>query len=254
MRILLVNDDGINAPGIRALIEGLKDTYELYVCAPVSQRSGYSHSATYFAKDLKVEERKIEGTVKAWAVDGTPADCTYLGIYAMMSRKPDLVISGINQGQNMSADLVYSGTIGAATEGLVAAVPSIAVSYCSYTDTDYSTCVKVTQRMINWYMNDMEHDYVLSINVPALPYNQLKGLRWTIPHPARDFERKLKRTQLEDHIFTIGVDGNLPEERIKPIQGTDTYEVSRGYVSLTPVGLDPTFHDRNMYLKDLPKL
>ncbi|MGM9941725.1 MAG: 5'/3'-nucleotidase SurE [Bulleidia sp.] len=254
MRILLVNDDGIDAPGIQALMTGFRDTHEVYVCAPVSQRSGYSHSATYFSRDLKVEERHIEGTVKSWAVDGTPADCAYFGIYAMMDVKPDLVISGINQGQNMGADLIYSGTIGAAAEGLVAKIPSIAVSYCSYTDTDYRAAVKVTRMMADWYMKEAEHDYVLSINVPSLPYEQLKGLRWTTPSPARDFARKLKRTQLDDKVCTIGVDGALPAETIHPLVGTDTYEVSRGYVSLTPVGLDPTFRDRNMYLKDLPEL
>lgn len=106
MKILLVNDDGINAPGILALVKQFAEKHEVYVCAPSSQRSGYSHGVTYFHGATHVQPVDIAGAVKAWAVDGTPADCSYLGIYELMDEKPDLLISGINQGQNMSADIV----------------------------------------------------------------------------------------------------------------------------------------------------
>ena len=240
MRILLVNDDGIDAPGIRALVEQFKDEHEVYVCAPASQRSGYSHGVTYFHGATHVQSRCIPGAVKAWAVDGTPADCSYLGIYELMDEKPDLLISGINQGQNMSADIVYSGTIGAACEGLIAHVPSIAVSWCSFTDTDFTTAAEVTQKAVDFFMNQSVHDYVLSVNVPALPYDEIKGVKWAWPQACRDFERPLARRYNEDGSFDIVTTEPLSPDPIKEVEGTDLYEISRGYVTLTPIGLDPS--------------
>lgn len=240
MRILLVNDDGIDAPGIRALVEQLKDKNEVYVCAPASQRSGYSHGVTYFHGATHVQPRNIPGAVKAWAVDGTPADCSYLGIYELMDEKPDLLISGINQGQNMSADIVYSGTIGAACEGLIGHVPSIAVSWCSFTDTDFTTAAKVTQKAVDFFMNQSVHDYVLSVNVPALPYEEIKGVKWAWPQPCRDFERPLARNYREDGSFDIITTEPISSDVILSLEGTDLYEVSCGYVTLTPIGLDPS--------------
>ena len=246
MRIMLVNDDGIDAPGIRALVERLKKEHEIYVCAPSEQRSGFSHGVTYFHDKTHVEERNIPGAVKAWAVDGTPADCAYLGIYALMDRKPDLLVSGINQGQNMSADIVYSGTIGAACEGLIAHVPSIAISWCSYTNTDFTTAAKVAEDAVKYYMSLDRHDYVLSVNVPPLPYEQIKGVKWAWPQACRDFERPLGKQMRKDGSFDLFVTEPLSPDNIEEIEGTDLYEVSHGFIALTPVGLDPTIRFSDM--------
>lgn len=237
MKILLTNDDGFDAPGILALANRLKRKYDVYICAPIEQKSGYSHGVTYFHTEMYGEERSISGIKKAWAIDGTPADSAYMGIYAMMNEKPDLLISGINQGQNLSADIMYSGTIGAACEGVVAGVPSIAVSYCSYKDTDFSMAAEITDKIIPLYMGLEKKDFVLSVNVPELPTEGIKGYKLTYPQKPRDFERKLI-IQKESHGFHILMGEELPPEHIEPIEGTDSYEVSRGYVSLTPIGLD----------------
>lgn len=237
MKILLTNDDGIEAEGIQALADRLKNRHEVYICAPIQQRSGYSHAVTYFHTDTYGEERVIPGIKRAWAVNGTPADCAYLGIYAMMDEKPDLLISGINQGQNMSADIMYSGTIGAACEGIVAGVPSMAVSYCSYTDRNFTVAAEIAERLIPLYMNMKNKEFVLSVNVPELTMNEIKGYKLTYPQKPRDFERKLIRNN-EEKGFRIMMGEGLPPEHIKPIENTDSYEVSRGYVSLTPIGLD----------------
>lgn len=240
MKILLVNDDGINAPGILALVKQFAEKHEVYVCAPSSQRSGYSHGVTYFHGATHVQPVGIAGAVKAWAVDGTPADCSYLGIYELMDEKPDLLISGINQGQNMSADIVYSGTIGAACEGLIAHIPSIAMSWCSFTDTDFSIAAKVAEKAVVFFMEQPDHDYVLSVNVPALPYEQIKGVKWAWPQACRDFERPLARNYREDGSFDVVTTEPLSADPILNQEGTDLYEVSSGYVTLTPIGLDPT--------------
>lgn len=243
MRILLTNDDGINAPGILQLAERLKDRYEVLIAAPMEQRSAYSHAVTYFRHETYVEEKKIEGVSKAWAIDGTPADCAYLGIYAMDERKPDLVLSGINQGQNLSADIAYSGTIGAACEAIIAGIPAIAMSYCSYTDTDFSVPAAIAEKMIPFYMGLEEKNFVLSVNVPQLPMEEIKGYRVTYPQKPRDFERKLKKTNVTVNGFCISMAEGLPPETVEEIEGTDSYEVSRGYVSLTPIGLDPSIRN-----------
>lgn len=242
MKILLVNDDGIHAPGILALVKQFAEKHEVYVCAPSSQRSGYSHGVTYFHGATHVQPVSIAGAVKAWAVDGTPADCSYLGIYELMDEKPDLLISGINQGQNMSADIVYSGTIGAACEGLIAHIPSIAMSWCSFTDTDFSTAARVAEKAVTFFMKQSVHDYVLSVNVPALSYDQIKGVKWAWPQPCRDFERPLERNYREDGSFDIVTTEPLSADPILKLEGTDLYEVSCGFVTLTPIGLDPTKH------------
>ena len=245
MKILLTNDDGIEAPGILTLADKLKENHEVYICAPIEQRSGYSHAVTYFHTNAYGEEREIPGIQKAWAVNGTPADCAYLGIYAMMDEKPDLLISGINQGQNMSADIMYSGTIGAACEGIVAGVPSMAVSYCSYTDTDFSAAAEIAEKVIPLYMSVKKKDFVLSVNVPELPLSEIKGYKLTYPQSPRNFERKLI-IRNEEKGFHILMGEDLPPEHIEPIENTDTYEVSRGYVSLTPVGLDYSHKDEQL--------
>lgn len=243
MKILLTNDDGIEAPGILALADRLKEQHEVYICAPIEQRSGYSHCVTYFHENLYGEKRTIPGIKKAWAINGTPADSAYLGIYAMMDDKPDLLISGINQGQNMSADIMYSGTIGAACEGIVAGVPSMAVSYCSYDDNDFTTAAEIAEKVIPLYMNLKKKDFVLSVNVPELPLDKIKGYKLTYPQKPRDFERKLI-VRNEEKGFRILMGEGLPPEHIEPIDHTDTYEVSKGYVSLTPVGLDLSNRDK----------
>lgn len=254
MRILLVNDDGIDAPGIRALVDGLCEEHEIYVCAPVSQRSGYSHSVTYFSKPLRVEERNVEGAVRAWAVDGTPADCAYFGIYLMDEKKPDLVISGINQGQNLSADIVYSGTVGAACEGLIAGVKSIAMSWCSYTDTDFSAAVRIAKKAIAYVESLETMDYVLSVNVPPLPYEKIKGIVWALPQKCRDFEREMKMERNDDGSYVVSTAGELPPDPVEETDGTDIYEIRKGYVTFTPVGLDPTVRNIGNIKEILPEL
>ena len=246
MRILLTNDDGIDAKGIQTLANVLKEKYEIYICAPIEQKSGYSHSVTYFHKETYVEERKMEGIKKAWTVDGTPADCAYFGIYAMMNEKPDLIISGINQGQNLAADIMYSGTIGAACEGMIAGIPAIAVSYCSYDDTNFLPSARITEKMIPVYMQLEKKDFVLSINVPKGDLEEIKGYKVTLPAKPRNFERKLVIKQNENNSMYIAMGETLPEEKIEPIDNTDSYEVKRGFVSLTPIGLDQSKKDEKI--------
>lgn len=250
MKILLANDDGIDAKGIHALIHALKEDYELYVCAPVTQRSGYSHSVTYFAKDNRFEIRNIPGVKKAWAADATPADCVYYGIYAMMDEKPDLVISGINQGENLSDDVLYSGTIGAACEALIAGIPAMAVSLCSYESDDFSASAEIACNLIPVYMQGRK-DYVMSINVPPLPYKDIKGYRICRSEKGRNYAKHVSIQSLEDHTCILHTDNTRPHMKQKVHAGSDVDAVANGYVSLTPIGLSMDYIDRSEDLHSL---
>jgi 5'-nucleotidase len=252
MKILLTNDDGIDAPGIQALVNALKDDYELYVCAPMQQRSGYSHAVTYFSGDNKAEERNIEGVKKAWAVDGTPADCAYYGIYAMNDTKPDLVISGINQGENLSYDVLYSGTIGAAEEGLVAGIPSMAISLCSFTDSHFEISADIAKRMIPGYMSDEERTkYILSINVPAGTYNDIKGYKVCGVQDGRTYIKEVVQNRQQDGSILLHVENNPHHQQDSSCVHEDDAAVRSGYVALTPICIAPYRPERLHILKQI---
>ncbi len=140
MRILITNDDGINAPGLAALAARFGKEHEVYVCAPEGQSSAASHSVLYFRKDLSVREAEIEGARQAWAADGTPADCVYLAVCGLLPELPDIILSGINKGWNVSTDCIYSGTAGAASEGMVLGFPAMAVSLATSRIVAMSFC------------------------------------------------------------------------------------------------------------------
>ena len=148
MNILIANDDGIESEGLRVLVDALRDEYDVYVAAPISQRSAFSHSVTYFYKENGAEKREIAGTKGAYAIDGTPADCTYYGINGLFGVKMDLVVSGINVGRNLASDVIYSGTVAAAGEALIHHIPGIAVSLCSYTGGDFKPAAETDHTIL----------------------------------------------------------------------------------------------------------
>ena len=152
MRILLTNDDGINAKGIHALINELNTIAEIYVVAPDSERSGTGHSITVF-DPIKAVETKIPGIKQGWLVGGTPVDCVKLAISRLINEKIDLVVSGINHGSNLGTDVLYSGTVSAAAEGVIMGCPSISVSLNSYRDdVDFDFSAQFTRRVIEAVM------------------------------------------------------------------------------------------------------
>ena len=149
MNILLTNDDGINAQGLQALKKMLSDDENLIVVAPVNEKSASSHSISLGQK-LRVEEDTVDG-IPHFSIHGTPADCVKFALSEIKEFKPDLIISGINQGANTGVSVYYSGTISAAREGVINHVPAMAVSLCSKTFTDYSAALRVTQMLVDGY-------------------------------------------------------------------------------------------------------
>ncbi|HEX3015055.1 MAG TPA: 5'/3'-nucleotidase SurE [Desulfobacteria bacterium] len=237
MRILLTNDDGILAPGIQALARQLRSVAEISVVAPDSERSATGHGIT-LRRPLMVQELDLECGGKGFAVSGTPADCVKLALQGGLVRQPDLVISGINQGQNLGTDVLYSGTVSAAIEAALLGVPGIAVSLTDYRYNDFSFAAEFTEKLCQQLAKrGLTTDTLLNINIPAVPRGQIKGSKVT----------KLSVIKY----------GNVFEERVDPQgrkyywqSGTvldDIYEedcdicaIRANQVSITPIHFDLT--------------
>lgn len=182
MHFLLTNDDGIFAPGIRALAEAFRRAgHRVSVCAPDRERSAASHSVTLGA-DLHAQRLSFEWAERAWAVDGTPADCASLGIFlAQREEAVDAVVSGINRGMNLGGACLYSGTVGAALEASMCGTQALAVSLCydphSFEPDDYGPAARVALRVAEWMpAHPLPLGVMYNLNVPHLPYDRLRGI------------------------------------------------------------------------------
>ena len=182
MRILITNDDGVNAPGLLALAEAFSSAgHNVSVCAPDRERSGASHSVT-LTQPLHARPVELPGAERAWAADGTPADCARLGLYLLRGEGVDLVISGINRGMNQGGACVYSGTVAAALEAAMSGTQALAVSLCTAAfggsdDNDYAPAARVALRVAEWLREHPQpRGVILSLNVPLLPYEEIRGI------------------------------------------------------------------------------
>lgn len=176
-KILVTNDDGIYAPGIYALYESMKEIGEAYVVAPDYERSAVGHAIT-ISDPLRVLEVERNGNFFGWAVNGTPADCVKLAAKAILNFKPDLVVSGINKGPNTAINVIYSGTVSAATEGTIMGIPSIAFSITSFKKTDFNLASLIAKKIAALVLeNGLPPDTLLNVNIPPLPKEEIKGIK-----------------------------------------------------------------------------
>ena len=233
MRILLSNDDGYLAPGLRALYEALKDTEELTIVAPDRDHSGASNSLT-LQKPLSVRT-SADGF---YYVDGTPTDCVHLAITGLMEKEPDMVIAGINNGANLGDDVIYSGTVAAATEGRFLGLPAMAVSMASHDPQFYDTAAQVVRDLL---VRIKEHtlpaDTILNINVPDIPYEDLRGMQATRLGKRHKSESVIRQqSPYGQEIFWVGPAGQ--EQDAGP--GTDFHAIKKHYVSVSPLEIDLT--------------
>lgn len=239
MRILISNDDGIWAPGIRALVEALSSLGEIFIVAPDRERSATGHGITVHWP-LKVDKVDfgISG-VKAWAVEGTPADCVKLGIEVLTGdKRPDVVVSGINNGPNLGTDILYSGTVSAAIEAIINEVPGIAVSLASYHPNDFSVTGRIAALMVEKLLeNGISEDTILNVNVPALAFEEIKGIKVTRLGQRRYQNAFHERRDPRGRIYYWI--GGEPID-LDASQDTDIWAIESGYVSVTPVHFDLT--------------
>ena len=235
MRILLSNDDGYQAPGLAALAEALRDLATIDVVAPERNRSGASNSLT-----LEMPIRAVSMPNGFISVDGTPTDCVHLAITGLLDEEPDMVIAGINSGANMGDDVLYSGTVAAATEGRFLGFPAIAVSMASHNPDHYAAGARVATNLVERLKrHPLPADTILNVNVPDVPYASLKGIQATRLGHRHKAEPVIKsRDPRGKTIYWVGPAG--PEQDAGP--GTDFHAVRNGYVSVTPLQEDLTRH------------
>ena len=236
MRILISNDDGYQAPGIRALAAALSAHGEVTVVAPDRDRSGASNSLT-----LDSPIRAVTLPDGFIGVDGTPTDCVHLAITGLLEDEPDIVISGINAGANMGDDVLYSGTVAAAMEGRFLGLPAIAVSMASHRPQHYETAARVACELLLRLCRDpLPADTILNVNVPDLPYEELSGFEATRLGHRHKAEPVIRAQDPRGRaIYWVGPAG--AEQDAGP--GTDFHAVRQGYVSITPIQVDLTRYD-----------
>lgn len=232
MKILISNDDGYLAPGIIALANALAPIAEIVVVAPDSNRSGSSNSLT-LERPLSV----FRAENGFYFVNGTPTDCVHVALTGVLSYKPDLVVSGINQGQNMGDDTLYSGTVAAATEGYLFGIPSIAFSQVQKGWEHLAAAARVAREIVERKFDALPKPYLLNVNIPNLPYSELKPLQATRLGKRHQSESVIRAQDPHGReIFWIGPAGAARDAG----EGTDFDAVAKGHVSVTPLQIDLT--------------
>jgi len=241
MRILVSNDDGIYANGIKALVESLALDHEVYVIAPDRERSAAGHSLT-LNTPLRVEEVEMSpNVVKSWAVSGTPGDCVKIGVNAILDTPPDLIISGINHGPNLGADVLYSGTVSAALEGAVLGFPSIAVSLANDGNgavKDFLFAAEFVRSFIPKISKiNFPTKTILNINVPAIEGADITGVEMTKLGTRMYTDTYEKRIDPRGKVYYW-----MAGEVVKSDEedGTDIMAIRNNRVSITPVTFQMT--------------
>ncbi len=239
MELLLTNDDGLYAPGIRALASELEKIAVVTVIAPDRERSATGHAITVH-HPLRVDEVELmtDGKVRAYMVNGTPSDCVKLGVEALLEQRPDIVVSGINRGPNLGTDVLYSGTVSAALEGLMLGIPSIAVSLATFDSWDYSLAASFTAKMVKLIESQgLPPETLLNINVPSLEPGEIAGVRWTRLGTRKYRKVFDKRSDPRGRVY-YWLAGELEDEEDLP--DADTTVIRNNMISVTPLSYNLT--------------
>lgn len=243
MKILLTNDDGIYADGLCALYKTLSLEHEVYIVAPEVERSAVGHAITIHYP-LRVREIRKGKFFWGYAISGTPADCVKLAIYELIG-PIDLVISGINRGANVGINVLYSGTVSAATEAKILGYPAIAISVDAYENIDYCFCAHFISSFLNKISNlPLSNPFCLNINIPNLNPYQIKGIKVVRQSRAKLKEIFEKRLDLHGKIYYW----QGAEEYTETDPETDVVALKNGYITITPIQFDLTSYS------DLEKL
>ncbi len=244
--ILVTNDDGITAPGIRNLVEFMNEIGEVVVVAPNSPQSGKGHAIT-INSTLTFEEINLEGPQKDFSLSGTPVDCIKFALNQILYRKPDLVVSGINHGANSSINVIYSGTMSAAVEAGVEGLQAIGFSLLDFSwEADFQQAKEYIQQIVRKTLaNPLPKGIVLNVNIPKLVKEELKGIRVCRQADAKWEESFDERVSPhgKKYYWLTGYFNNMDKEK-----DADEVALSEGYITVVPVKFDLTAHE---YIKDL---
>lgn len=232
MKILLTNDDGIYAPGLAALAKSLSSLGDLTVVAPDTERSAVSHAIT-LAYPIWCKKVRKDNKFFGYAVSGTPADCVKFGLDVILKTKPDLIMSGINLGDNDGCSVFYSGTVAGAREGALLNIPSVAVSLATFENPDFIYAARLSARIAKKVLREgLPQGTFLNVNIPNIPQSKIKGIL-----PARQgqvpihgtFHKRVDPNAREYYWMS----GKIPQQ--KKDLTFDTYALQQGYVTLTPI-------------------
>jgi 5'-nucleotidase len=239
VRILVTNDDGIAAPGIEALWRAVRDLGEVTVVAPDSERSAVGHAIT-LADPLRVSEFARPGGISGHAVSGTPADCVKIAVRAILGAQPDLVLSGINQGANLGTNLLYSGTVSAATEAAMLGIPAAAFSLADRHYADFSAAAAFARHLaLQIGRRGLPPGISLNVNVPPLAAAEIRGTALTRQGRVRVLEWFDRRNDPRDRHYYWMVAERL-EGQAEDGSGIDDAAVAAGFISVTPINFDLT--------------
>nr|WP_246325192.1 5'/3'-nucleotidase SurE [Dissulfurirhabdus thermomarina] len=235
----MTNDDGIHALGLCALYEALREEHEVHVVAPEAERSAVGHAIT-LADPLRARPIKRNGRPFGWAVSGTPADCVKLAVHELLPGPPDLVLSGINLGANVGINVLYSGTVSAATEAAILGLRAAAFSLDTYQDPDFCFAARFAADLVHWItVLPGPGAFALNVNIPALPPNRIRGLRLTRQGTARFVERFDRRTDPRGNVYYWQAGETLAETEPEDV---DSRALRDGYISITPLQFELTHH------------
>jgi len=252
--LLITNDDGIAAPGIHALVQELLKIAEVVVVAPDSEKSAVGHAIT-LSDPIRVTCFKKANHWVGHAVSGTPSDCVKIAVGALLDRRPDMVISGINLGSNAGINVIYSGTVSAATEGTILGIPSIAVSLATYTEPIFEPAARFASQMVRIVLSKgLPDGTLLNINVPNLPESEIKGVRITRQGMANFAETFDKRVDPRNRVYYWM---NGVKEELQAEDDVDDEALKNGIISITPVKYDLTNYnfipELNSWLPEIVK-
>lgn len=235
--ILLTNDDGINARGLSSLAREIRKIGEVMIIAPDSERSAVGHAIT-LTEPLRAKKIYRDGNLYGYAVNGTPADSVKVAIKAILDREPDLVISGINLGPNTGTNVIYSGTVSAATEAAILDFKAIAVSLGTFTDPDYGPAAKFARRLAEEVLSrGLPPRVLLNVNVPAIPERDIRGVKVAHQGIARFQEVMEERVDLRGRkYYWMGGEMDFPDND----PGSDHSALMDNYITVSPLHYDMT--------------
>ena len=241
MRILISNDDGYQAKGIKQLTKSLSEIAEVIVVAPSENKSAASSSLTLGRplKPIQIEEN-------IYAIDATPTDCVHLALCGFIKESIDLVVTGINFGANLGDDTIYSGTVAGAIEGRFLGLPSIAISLASWEGNHFETAGEIAKILVTQIgKSELSHNTIINVNVPDIPLSEIKGIKSTRLGSRHKSEPSIKDKE-DTSLYWIGENGKEADNS----EGTDFHAISNSFVSVTPLQIDTTKHSEVKKMND----
>jgi len=249
MRILLTNDDGIHAPGLFALYEALKSDHAVHIVAPESEMSAVGHGIT-LTSPIMVQDVRKNGTFFGHAVKGTPADCVKIAVQELLDSPPDIVLSGINMGANVGVNILYSGTVSAATEGAFLGIRSAAISLATLKDPDFRFAASFSKEIIRFMMeSDLKDGTALNVNIPAVRPEKIRSICLARQGTSRFEERFERRNDPRGNVY-YWLMGEKFIENGNP--DNDSVALRQNKITITPIHYDLTSERELERLKTIP--